>query len=560
MGVDSTSGWENTLDFTLAPVQGFVGQARRTRDFWAGSYLISYLMAHALKAVLDFPSLDADDIVFPYVEGDPLLDAVRGTEMPKEQSARGACVASLPNRFSAECEDPAMVGNAAAEAVREAWTNLVLKVWARVCDELTKACDYQDDLPELARKDALPPTWAKQLHNHWEIYWVAGSGPRGIDQRKNWRQMYLYDETGEVCTMCGQRVVAFGSGLPRWKVRQIWHDPGGIVDTMNSVWKYSFEDEHKERLCALCLVKRIFPHVAPDAIGWPVPKHFPSTQKLAQIDSTDDSFPYYAILSMDGDNTGKHLSSNLDRRGDISRSVSKFSQGVPGIVKQHGGIVVYAGGDDVLALLPARSALPCAASLRAEFVKQTSWAVPMTISAAILYLHFMSPLQAGLATAQALLDDKAKEDMGRDAFVLRVEKRSGSPLTIAKPWTIGGEETKWASRIDDLSTQVFGANDEGCSSRFLYKASELLEPFALPEKDCSQKLDAVDMIPVLAAEYLRGPGALLDISWNEAIDRMTELYQLCRWEPKETGGKQDRLLQPEALPLIRFLAQAKGVK
>ncbi|NMB17408.1 MAG: hypothetical protein GX980_09900, partial [Firmicutes bacterium] len=199
-------------------------------------------------------------------------------------------------------------------------------------------------------------------------------------------------------------------------------------------------------------------------------------------------------------------------------------------------------------------------SLRAEFVKQTSWAVPMTISAAILYLHFMSPLQAGLATAQALLDDKAKEDMGRDAFVLRVEKRSGSPLTIAKPWTIGGEETKWASRIDDLSTQVFGANDEGCSSRFLYKASELLEPFALPEKDCSQKLDAVDMIPVLAAEYLRGPGALLDISWNEAIDRMTELYQLCRWEPKETGRKQDRLLQPEALPLIRFLAQAKGVK
>ncbi|NMB17228.1 MAG: hypothetical protein GX980_08980 [Firmicutes bacterium] len=184
----------------------------------------------------------------------------------------------------------------------------------------------------------------------------------------------------------------------------------------------------------------------------------------------------------------------------------------------------------------------------------------MTVSAAILYIHVMSPLQAGLATAQAILDEKAKEDMGRDAFVLRVEKRSGSPLTIAKPWTIRGEETRWASRIDDLSTQVFGSNDEGCSSRFLYKASELLAPFALPKKDCSRKFDAGDMIPVLAAEYLRGPGALLDIGWNEAIDRMTEVYELCRWEPKEAGREKDRLLQPDALPLIRFLAQAKGVK
>ncbi|HHY62363.1 MAG TPA: hypothetical protein GYA11_05195, partial [Firmicutes bacterium] len=39
---------ERILDFTIAPVQGFVGQARRTRDFWAGSYLISYLTAHAI--------------------------------------------------------------------------------------------------------------------------------------------------------------------------------------------------------------------------------------------------------------------------------------------------------------------------------------------------------------------------------------------------------------------------------------------------------------------------------------------------------------------------------
>ena len=72
--------------------------------------------------------------------------------------------------------------------------------------------------------------------------------------------------------------------------------------------------------------------------------------------------------------------------------------------------------------------------------------------------------------------------MGRDSFVLRVEKRSGSPLMIAKPWTRNGEDTRWASRIDDLSTHIFASKDEGSSSGFLYKASQLLEPFARRRK------------------------------------------------------------------------------
>ncbi len=36
------------LQFTLGPVQGFVAQARRTRDFWAGSFLLSYLTGKAM--------------------------------------------------------------------------------------------------------------------------------------------------------------------------------------------------------------------------------------------------------------------------------------------------------------------------------------------------------------------------------------------------------------------------------------------------------------------------------------------------------------------------------
>ena len=36
------------LDISIGPVQGFVSQSRRTRDLWSSSYLLSFLVAHAM--------------------------------------------------------------------------------------------------------------------------------------------------------------------------------------------------------------------------------------------------------------------------------------------------------------------------------------------------------------------------------------------------------------------------------------------------------------------------------------------------------------------------------
>ena len=41
------------LHLSIGPVQTFVAQARRTRDFWAGSFLLSWLSGQAMAAVLD---------------------------------------------------------------------------------------------------------------------------------------------------------------------------------------------------------------------------------------------------------------------------------------------------------------------------------------------------------------------------------------------------------------------------------------------------------------------------------------------------------------------------
>ena len=41
------------LLFQLGPVQEFIAQARSTRDLWSGSYMLSWLVAHAICAVVE---------------------------------------------------------------------------------------------------------------------------------------------------------------------------------------------------------------------------------------------------------------------------------------------------------------------------------------------------------------------------------------------------------------------------------------------------------------------------------------------------------------------------
>ena len=51
-----------TLWFNVGPVQGFVGEARRTRDLWTGSWVLSNLTEHALVEVEEA----GGDVLVPY--------------------------------------------------------------------------------------------------------------------------------------------------------------------------------------------------------------------------------------------------------------------------------------------------------------------------------------------------------------------------------------------------------------------------------------------------------------------------------------------------------------
>ena len=64
---------KKTLYFNFTPVQSFVAQARRTRDLWAGSYLLAWLSGQAMNAII----ADGGEIEMPCVKGDLLMAAIQ---------------------------------------------------------------------------------------------------------------------------------------------------------------------------------------------------------------------------------------------------------------------------------------------------------------------------------------------------------------------------------------------------------------------------------------------------------------------------------------------------
>ncbi len=113
--------------------------------------------------------------------------------------------------------------------------------------------------------------------------------------------------------------------------------------------------------------------------------------------------------------------------------------------------MIYAGGDDVLALLPAQTALACASQLRETFRK--NWERDAggrerllmgrraTVSAGLAVVHYKEDLRFALETARKA--EKAAKNAGRDALQITVCRRSGEHATALCPWEFAGEVDRW---------------------------------------------------------------------------------------------------------------------
>ncbi len=183
---------------------------------------------------------------------------------------------------------------------------------------------------------------------------------------------------------------------------------------------------------------------------------------------------YYAVLMMDGDSMGEWLrgqrlpqvrsalhrsareyfervgaGQHLQARRPISPAMhaafsgaltSFASRRAPQTVLRHRGVLVYAGGDDVLALLPALQAPSCAVQLLRDF--QGELGEHATLSAGLAVVHYKEDLRAALHIAREA-EREAKKTKNR--MVLAACRRSGEHSQSPLPWSYVDTFMRWVA-------------------------------------------------------------------------------------------------------------------
>lgn len=219
---------------------------------------------------------------------------------------------------------------------------------------------------------------------------------------------------------------------------------------------------------------------------------------------------YYALLLLDGDHMGRILSGDeqfaisyrdsfhpqvrtgIDRHAQSNQRIHQYGRQkravspnrhlaisaalndfalwvVPEVVeREHRGRVIFAGGDDVLAMLPVADLLPAMRQLRHAYSgtareedQETSWrdvrrhdklvcregfaylngrlmrmmGERATASCGAVIAHHQTPLAAVMRELRTA-EQRAKTEGGRNAFSLTVMKRSGGALTLTAKWEV----------------------------------------------------------------------------------------------------------------------------
>ena len=557
--------------FQLGPVQEFIAQAKSTRDLWSGSYLLSWLTAHAIKAVTD--EVGPDSVIFPSLRGQPIFDLLHkdlydSIEYKKDSmwsrmykkdkdgesginnGMRKLLTPTIPNRFCAIVPQycAAEVAGKAEAAIKSELNKIGDVIW----ENLDAEGDVSTDLDRTR--------WEKQLELFPQITWQTMPWEDGIKADgvlKKLEEIALKVTPYEKDKKAKRLNPGFYWSAQFDKVVKIM---AGRRNTRD--FEQFITDEHqrgtpkeplsgkeeqigKTKHSAIVNIKEHFaPKYLKEKVGFTDVQfgyalRFESTQSLSKSNKLKNN-RYIAVLAMDGDEMGKWLSGEKTPRlidqlsgkavdyfnslenfdPETKRSLSpayhlQFSEALSNfalhladrVVRQFEGQLIYAGGDDVLAMLPASRVLECAEALRACFrgtdmphalhnklklaivnkgFVNADQGYPLLVpgvnadvSCGIAVGHDKYPLQALVREAQTA-EKRAKNGYGRSAFAISLIKRGGETIQ----WG-----AKWGESALPLYKQFSKLSDsEVLSGRFPYALAELLKPYQLEVRDENDSL------------------------------------------------------------------------
>jgi len=422
--------------FSITPVQSFISHARKLRDFYVGSKILSHLAKTGLLKALG--------------------DEVAGNEVyPSKESD------SVPNKF---------VFTLDANEAQEVITKMKL-IEGAVQDEWLYLAGFVG-VPHDLIDDYWQYSWAAVPLNGADYSQIHSKVQALLAATKLKPNRIRKPQRGKKCPLCGE----------------------------NSVWKtITDSSEKKEDLCGVCAIKRLLPQKS-------IPKNhplyeltqqenFPITTELAahryiaenklseddiqKLHEDDDSrLPnkqkYYALLIMDGDRMGDLVNTKTtpEEHRKLADDLEHFTKSIPHKF-DNGGRLIYAGGDDVCAVMPLDGALDEAENIRESYKKFIYDGTRGTISAALIITHHKEPLREVIRDAHTALDEIAKDKADRDALVIRLKKRSGGDRDVCFKWDAPNEFFKTETLFESFKIISALVAEKDITTNLIYRLSTL---------------------------------------------------------------------------------------
>jgi CRISPR-associated protein Cmr2 len=471
---------------TLGPVQDFIAAARRTRDLWYGSHLLSELGRATARALVD----GGAKLIFPSLAtGDPQLVSclapLRADNTPPQNIAN-KLLAEVP-----EGVDPEQLARAARKAVADYWRDQVAApvrakcvgllaqnidaVWSEQIDSFLEFAASWLPLGDYAqtRRQLEQAIAGRKLLRDFDP-WNQGRGNVPKSSLDGARESVLLPPQQRTSDKVRRYRIADGEQLDAvGLVKRAGGEPDQFVPVVNvalATWLSrasqvaSTEFDALKKACGdagvSCVARTDLPCVQPFAFDGSVllPSRWRSVfdEQGLQGDSEawgrqhvrpffrklDEPFPYVACLVADGDRMGRAIDSidSADAHRAFSKALAGFADAARKIVEQrHRGALVYAGGDDVLAFVSLPEALACADALRTAFESAMATACGSlaadkrpTLSVGLGIGHVMESM-GDLLTLGRQAEREAKRD--RNALAILVDKRSGGTRTWRAQWS-----------------------------------------------------------------------------------------------------------------------------
>lgn len=455
---------------SLGPVQEFIVNARRSRDLWYGSWMLSELAKSVAKEIEN----KGGSLIFPKPVKSGDLDA--------------NSTFNCPNRVSAVFDE---FDVHLADSLKASAKLRLLELWNDSLVHIQDQAKLQN--VSLGNIFSFPDLPKKQIEDLLEFYWVAvpfveSDYPKARDRveallatRKNTRDFKLddgkeipkssldgiresvipekyYKKTNDQTQFLYKVYRARGaerlSGVDLLKRLGRLGDEPNFASTSDiaAAPLMSTLSNADQKQLIIDLKKMLTSQgVLPEEISENASLIFKSRfeeylgDNVNQKEILEDHhnhlkkvfdgavpYPYYSLFIADGDNMGKLINqmNDISEHSNLSQSLSQFSENLPKVISEgYKGTCIYAGGEDILAYLPLHKALEFASFINEDFSKK----IKTTLSGGLVIAHHLTPLNEVMRLAREA-EKKSKKTASKNAFTVVLSKRSGTETEITDNW------------------------------------------------------------------------------------------------------------------------------